>query len=139
PIPELVSITGSVRAGIEVAVSAAKSLKRSHLELGGKAPVVVFEDADIDAAASGIADAGIFNAGQDCTAACRVLVHESVADEFIKKLSAEVASRQYGDPADEDTFFGPLNNEGQLARVKGFIERLPSHAKVETGGRPAEG
>lgn len=138
-IPELVSITGSVRAGIEVAVSAAKSLKRSHLELGGKAPVIVFEDADLDAAASGIADAGIFNAGQDCTAACRVLVHESVAKEFTAKLAAEVAERKYGDPADEDTFYGPLNNASQLERVKGFIERLPAHAKIETGGRAVAG
>ncbi|MET1043147.1 MAG: gamma-aminobutyraldehyde dehydrogenase [Microbacteriaceae bacterium] len=135
PVPGLVSITGSVRAGIEVAVSAARQLKRAHLELGGKAPVIVFADADLDAAAEGIAQAGIFNAGQDCTAACRVLVHQDVASQFTAKLGEQVAALKAGDPSDEETFLGPLNNAGHFARVVGFIERLPEHARVVTGGR----
>jgi betaine-aldehyde dehydrogenase len=134
PVPGLVSITGSVRAGMEVAMSAAKHLKRAHLELGGKAPVIVFADADLDAAAEGIAQAGIFNGGQDCTAACRVLVHADVADAFIGKLGEQVTALKPGDPDDEDSFFGPLNNAGQLDRVAGFLDRLPAHARVVTGG-----
>lgn len=115
-------------------MSAAKHLKRAHLELGGKAPVIVFADADLDAAAEGIAQAGIFNGGQDCTAACRVLVHADVADAFIGKLGEQVTALKPGDPDDEDSFFGPLNNAGQLDRVAGFLDRLPAHARVVTGG-----
>ncbi len=138
-VPAMVSITGSVRAGMEVAASAAKDLKRVHLELGGKAPVVVFEDADIDKAVEGISVAGYFNAGQDCTAATRVLVHESVHDEFVAALAKAAAETKTGAPDDEDVLYGPLNNPGQLERVAGFIERLPSHAKVEAGGKRVEG
>ncbi|MDI3388368.1 gamma-aminobutyraldehyde dehydrogenase [Streptomyces sp. B-S-A8] len=133
--PAMASITGSVRAGMQVAESAAKDLKRVHLELGGKAPVVVFEDADIPAAVSGISEAGFFNAGQDCTAATRVLVHESVHDEFVTALAKAAADTKTGMPDDEDVLFGPLNNPNQLAQVEGFIDRLPAHAKVEAGGR----
>ncbi|WP_042392293.1 gamma-aminobutyraldehyde dehydrogenase [Streptacidiphilus carbonis] len=134
PTPAMASITGSVRAGIQVAGSAAKDVKRVHLELGGKAPVVVFEDADIAAAVEGISVAGYFNAGQDCTAATRVLVHESIHDEFVTALAKAAADTKTGRPDDEDVLYGPLNNANQLAQVTGFIERLPAHAKVEAGG-----
>ncbi|NBM15301.1 gamma-aminobutyraldehyde dehydrogenase [Streptomyces sp. GC420] len=134
PVPAMASITGSVRAGIQVAGSAAKDVKRVHLELGGKAPVVVFEDADIPKAVEDIAVAGYFNAGQDCTAATRVLVHESIHDEFVAALAKAAADTKTGAPDDEDVLFGPLNNPNQLAQVSGFVERLPAHAKVEAGG-----
>ncbi|RFU84934.1 gamma-aminobutyraldehyde dehydrogenase [Streptomyces triticagri] len=133
--PAMASITGSVRAGMQVAESAAKDLKRVHLELGGKAPVVVFEDADIAGAVAGISEAGFFNAGQDCTAATRVLVHESVHDEFVTALAKAAADTKTGLPDDEDVLYGPLNNANQLAQVAGFIDRLPAHAKVEAGGQ----
>ncbi|TDC75615.1 gamma-aminobutyraldehyde dehydrogenase [Streptomyces hainanensis] len=136
PTPAMVSITGSVRAGMEVAASAAKDLKRAHLELGGKAPCLVFEDADVPAAVEGIRDAGFFNAGQDCTAATRVLVHESVHDEFVAGLVKAVADVRTGDVADPDCFYGPLNNPTHLAKVAGYVERLPGHATVVTGGHP---
>ena len=133
--PQMVSITGSVRAGMEVAKSAALDLKRVHLELGGKAPVIVFADADLAKAAATIVSAGFFNAGQDCTAATRVLVHEAVHDEFVALLVAEVkANAKTGDPSREDILFGPVNNVNQLERVSGFIDRLPSNASVEVGG-----
>ncbi|MFD9408338.1 gamma-aminobutyraldehyde dehydrogenase [Streptomyces sp. NPDC059989] len=132
--PAMASITGSVRAGMQVAESASKDVKRVHLELGGKAPAVVFEDADIAKAVEDIAVAGYFNAGQDCTAACRVLVHESIHDEFVTALAKAAADTKTGQPDDEDVLFGPLNNPNQLKQVAGFIERLPAHAKVEAGG-----
>lgn len=133
--PGLVAITGSVRAGAEVAASAAPQVKRVHLELGGKAPVVVFDDADVEAAVEGIAIAGYFNAGQDCTAATRVLVAPGIHDEFVAAL-ADYARTQaaVGLPDDADALFGPVNNAAQLARVSGFIEDLPSHATVAAGG-----
>jgi 1-pyrroline dehydrogenase len=134
PTPAMVSVTGSVRAGTEVAASAAKDLKRVHLELGGKAPCVVFEDADLGAAVEGIRDAGFFNAGQDCTAATRVLVHASVHDEFVSALTKAAAAVKTGDVTDPDCFYGPLNNPDQLAKVSGYVERLPAHATVATGG-----
>ena len=131
--PDMVSITGSVAAGIQVAQSAATQLKRVHLELGGKAPVVVFADADLPAAAEAIAIAGFFNAGQDCTAATRVIVQASVYADFVALLTAEAQGIAIGSP-DEDVFLGPVNNANQLARVRGFLERTPSHARVMTGG-----
>ncbi|GGO97920.1 gamma-aminobutyraldehyde dehydrogenase [Wenjunlia tyrosinilytica] len=133
-IPAMVAITGSVRAGVQVARSAAKDVKRVHLELGGKAPVVVFEDADIDKAVEGITVAGFFNAGQDCTAATRVLVHESIHDEFVAALAKSAAGTKTGHPDDDGVLFGPLNNPDQLAQVSGFVDRLPAHAMVEAGG-----
>ncbi|MFM1795453.1 MAG: hypothetical protein RLZZ340_130 [Actinomycetota bacterium] len=134
-IPQMVAITGSVRAGMEVAKSAALDLKRVHLELGGKAPVIIFADADLDAAVAQLTVAGFFNAGQDCTAATRMLVHESVHDEFVAKLSASVkANATTGQPSRDDILFGPVNNVNQLERVQGFIDRLPDHATIETGG-----
>jgi betaine-aldehyde dehydrogenase len=134
PTPAMVSITGSVRAGMEVAAAAASDVKRVHLELGGKAPVIVFDDADIAAAAEGIAVAGYFNAGQDCTAATRVLAGPRVYDEFVSSLVEQAQAQTVGglDVADAD--FGPLNSEAQLARLTGFLDRLPSHADVLTGG-----
>ena len=133
-IPQLVSITGSVRAGIEVAEAASKTLKRCHLELGGKAPVIVFDDADIAAAAEAIAIGGYFNAGQDCTAACRVLVAPKVYDEFVSALTDQAKGTATGMPDDADVLYGPLNNAGQLSRVSGFFDRLPAHAEITTGG-----
>lgn len=139
-IPQMVSITGSVRAGMEVAKSAAADLKRVHLELGGKAPVIVFGDADLEKAANQIVIAGFFNAGQDCTAATRLLVHESVHDDFVAILSAKVREIAVtGTPDRTDILFGPVNNVNQLDRVKGFIDRLPDHAKIEVGGNAVEG
>ncbi|MFJ6570928.1 gamma-aminobutyraldehyde dehydrogenase [Streptomyces sp. NPDC091292] len=134
PTPAMASITGSVRAGMSVAESASKDLKRVHLELGGKAPVVVFEDTDIAKAVEDISVAGFFNAGQDCTAATRVLVHESIHDEFVQALAKAAADTKTGQPDDEDVLYGPLNNPNQLAQVTGFIDRLPAHAKVQAGG-----
>jgi len=138
-IPQLVSVTGSVRAGMEVAAAAAKTLKRCQLELGGKAPVVVFDDADLDAAAEAIAVAGLFNAGQDCTAACRVLVQAGVYDEFVALLTAQAAGSVVGSPDNDDALFGPVNNANQLTHVSGFIDRLPDHARVTTGGHRISG
>jgi betaine-aldehyde dehydrogenase len=132
--PAMVSITGSIRAGIEVAKSAANDVKRVHLELGGKAPVVVFADANLEAAAEAIAIAGYFNAGQDCTAATRVLVEESAYDKFVTLLAEQAKGMKTGAP-EEGAFFGPVNNLNQLERVSGFLDRTPSHAEVLTGGK----
>jgi betaine-aldehyde dehydrogenase len=132
--PQMVAITGSVRAGMEVAGSAAKDLKRVHLELGGKAPVIVFDDADIEKAADGIAVAGYFNAGQDCTAATRVLAGPGVHDEFVSAITEQAKSTKTGLPEDEDVLYGALNSENQLARVSGMVDRLPDHATVAAGG-----
>ena len=135
PTPALVAITGSVRAGMQVAESASRQLKRVHLELGGKAPVIVFDDADIAAAVEGIGTAGYFNAGQDCTAATRILVADGIHDEFVAAL-AEFARNdaKVGLPDDEDALLGPVNNSNQLERVTGFLDRLPDHATVAAGG-----
>lgn len=134
-IPQLVSITGSVRAGMEVARAASADLKRVHLELGGKAPVIVFADADIEKAVEGIAVAGYFNAGQDCTAATRVLVHQDVHDEFVAALATYAAANALtGAPATEGILYGALNNADQFARVSAVIDALPEHATVEAGG-----
>jgi betaine-aldehyde dehydrogenase len=132
--PQMVSITGSVRAGMEVARAAADDLKRVHLELGGKAPVIVFDDADLEAAAEEIAGAGYFNAGQDCTAATRVLAAPEAYDDFVAALTEQAKSTRTGDPEDEDVLYGPLNNPNQLEHVSGMVERLPGHAEVVTGG-----
>jgi betaine-aldehyde dehydrogenase len=134
-IPQMVSITGSVRAGMEVAKSAAADVKRVHLELGGKAPVIVFDDADIARAVEGIATAGYFNAGQDCTAATRVLVHAKVHDEFVAAMKEYVqANVSTGIPTNEDILYGPVNNVNQFDRVMGILGDLPNNAVIETGG-----
>jgi betaine-aldehyde dehydrogenase len=138
-IPAMVSITGSVRAGMEVAGSAARDVKRVHLELGGKAPVVVFDDADIEAAVEGIAVAGYFNAGQDCTAATRVLAAPGIHDDFVAALAEQARSAKVGLPDDEDALLGPVNNVHQLGRVSGFVDRLPDHARIAAGGARVDG
>jgi betaine-aldehyde dehydrogenase len=139
PIPQMVSITGSIRAGMEVARAAAGDLKRVHLELGGKAPVVVFDDADLEAAAETIATAGYFNAGQDCTAATRVLAGPRVHDDFVGALTDQAKAAKTGLPDDEDVLFGPVNNANQLTHVSGFVDRLPDHAVLQTGGERVGG
>ena len=136
-IPQMVAITGSVGAGMQVAQSAATNLKRVHLELGGKAPVVIFDDADIAAAAEWIAIAGYFNAGQDCTAATRVIAAAGVYDDFVAAISEQAKNTQTSfakGPADPDSFVPPVNNANQLARITGFLERTPAHAEVLAGG-----
>src|SRR5690349_6417370 len=132
--PQMVAITGSVRAGMQVAESAARDLKRVHLELGGKAPVIVFDDADVAAAAEGIAGAGLFNAGQDCTAATRVLAGPGIHDEFVAALTEAAKGMPTGAPDSEDTYYGPLNNQNHYDRVSGMVDRLPDHASLQTGG-----
>jgi len=134
PVPQMVSITGSVRAGKEVAAAAAGDLKRVHLELGGKAPVIVFDDADVAKTAEAVAIAGYFNAGQDCTAATRVLASPGVHDALAEALAEQARGQTVAGPDNPDADFGPLNNPAQLKRVSGFIERLPDHAKVLAGG-----
>src|SRR3954470_4798977 len=137
PTPALVAITGSVRAGMQVAESASRDLKRVHLELGGKAPVVVFDDADIEAAVEGIAVAGYFNAGQDCTAATRVIAGPRIHNDFVSALTeaAKATTTTYANgPGDEDALVPPVNNANQLARVSSFFDDVPSHAEVNAGG-----
>jgi betaine-aldehyde dehydrogenase len=136
--PQLVAITGSVRAGMEVAGAAARDVKRVHLELGGKAPVVVFDDANLEAAAEAIAVAGYFNAGQDCTAASRVLASPGIYDDFVAALTEQArrTTTTYAKGAeDADALVPPVNNANQLAHVTGFLERAPQHAEVTVGGQ----
>jgi betaine-aldehyde dehydrogenase len=133
--PQMISITGSVRAGMEVAKAAADDLKRVHLELGGKAPVIVFDDADLEVAAEAISVAGYFNAGQDCTAATRVLASPGIHDDFVAAITEQAKNTKTGDPEDADVLYGPLNNPNQLEHVSGMLERLPDHAEVVTGGQ----
>ena len=134
PTPAMISITGSVRAGMAVANSASSDLKRVHLELGGKAPVIVFDDADIESAVAGIVTAGYFNAGQDCTAATRLLVQDGIHDEFVAALAEYAKANALTGRPDEDVLFGPVNNSDQFARIGGFLDRLPDHATIQTGG-----
>jgi betaine-aldehyde dehydrogenase len=134
PSAAMVSITGSTGAGRQVAASAAQGVKRVHLELGGKAPAVVFADADLDAAVDGIVGGAFFNAGQDCTAVTRILLAEEIADRFTERLVAAVREIHPGPPADETAFYGPLNNADQLARVSAVVAGLPAHAQVLVGG-----
>jgi len=131
--PQMVSITGSVQAGMQVAGSAAKDLKRVHLELGGKAPALVFADADLAATAEAIAAAGYFNAGQDCTAATRVLVQASVHDEFAGLLAEAAKRLRVGGP-DDGSDYGPVNSAAHQLRIEEFLSRLPAHAEVLAGG-----
>jgi len=134
PVPAMVSITGSVGAGMQVAASASKTLKRVHLELGGKAPVVIFDDADIAAASTAIAEAGYFNAGQDCTAATRVLVGPKLYGDFVDAITEQAANTVTGMPDNPDALYGPVNNVNQLGRVTGFLARTPGHASIVAGG-----
>ncbi|ADP78863.1 gamma-aminobutyraldehyde dehydrogenase [Pseudofrankia inefficax] len=137
--PAMVSVTGSVRAGMEVAKAAADDLKKVHLELGGKAPVVVFDDVDAAKVAEGIAGAGYFNAGQDCTAATRVLAAPGIYADLVAALGDAARATKVGPPSDEDAAFGPLNSANQLARVSGMVGRTPEHAQVVTGGVALDG
>lgn len=135
-VPELVAITGSVRAGIEVARSASQDLKKLHLELGGKAPVLVFEDTDIDKTVVAVATGGLYNAGQDCTAATRILVQASIAEQFIDRFVSYIEqSIVTGDPREEGTFLGPVNNINQFNRILDVLEGVPDHARILTGGK----
>ena len=139
PTVAMVSLTGDVATGKEIARSAADTLKRVHLELGGKAPVVVFDDADIEAAVEGVKIGGYWNAGQDCTAASRVIAGPKVYDDFVSGLASAAGSLKVGDPTSDDTEMGPLVSEAQLERVEGFLDRAPDSAERVAGGKPGEG
>ena len=132
---DMISLTGSVDTGKWIAKTAADSLKRVHLELGGKAPVVVFDDADMEAMAETIAGTGWYNAGQDCTAATRVLAGSKVYDDVLQGLVDQAGDYKTGDTMDPETNLGPLNSARQRERVEGFIQRAPEHAKIATGGK----
>jgi len=134
PRPDMVAITGSTRAGAEVMAAAAPDLKDVHLELGGKAPAVVFDDAEVEATVAALVQAGFFNAGQDCTAATRVLVQRGLHDQFVGKLADAAGQVRTGGPDDEGAHFGPLNSAAQKARVEGYLSRLPRHAEILVGG-----
>ena len=136
PTPQMVAITGSVRAGMEVAGEAARDVKRVHLELGGKAPIVIFDDADVEAAAEWLAVAGYFNAGQDCTAATRMLVAPGIYDDFVSAIAEQArgTATTFEDGPGGDAMVPPVNNAAQLDRVLGFLDRVPSHAQVVAGG-----
>ncbi len=134
PKVAMVSLTGSVDTGKWIAQAAADSLKKVHLELGGKAPVVVFDDVDMETAMETIAGTGYYNAGQDCTAATRVLAGSGVYDDVVSGLAEQAKSLVIGDTSSEETTLGPVNSERQRERIEGFIERKPGHAEVVTGG-----
>ena len=135
--PAMVSITGSVRAGIAVATGAAKGLKRAHLELGGKAPAIVFGDADVKKSAAAIAEAAFFNAGQDCTAVTRVLVQDSAHDDLVAAMVEHTKTLTTGDADDSKNYFGPLNNINHFNAVSSVVENLPDNCKIVTGGHRA--
>jgi betaine-aldehyde dehydrogenase len=132
---DMVSITGSVESGKKVAAAASEQLKRVHLELGGKAPVVVFDDVDMESALETIAGTGYYNAGQDCTAATRVLAGRKVYDDVVSGLAEQAKTLVMGDTMSAETTLGPLNSARQRERVEGFIERKAQHNEVVTGGR----
>src|SRR5687767_14049605 len=137
PDVAMVSLTGDVATGREVARAAAQTLKRVHLELGGKAPVIVFDDADLEAVVEGVKVAGYFNAGQDCTAATRVLAGPKVHDDFVSELGEAVGSLNMGDPGNASTELGPVVSQAQRERVTGFLDRAPGNARIVTGGKAA--
>ena len=134
PGVDMVSLTGSVDTGKRIAAAAAATLKRVHLELGGKAPVIVFDDVDLDAALETIAGTGYYNAGQDCTAATRVLASAKVYDDVVAGLASQASGLVLGDTLSADTTLGPLNSARQRARVEGLLERRPGNAELVTGG-----
>jgi betaine-aldehyde dehydrogenase len=138
PGVDIVSLTGSPGTGKWIAKHAADSLKRVHLELGGKAPVIIFDDYDPELALEFIAATALFNAGQDCTAATRILVADKVYDDVVNGLAEQAQSYVIGDLDDPDTTLGPVISEVQRDRVGGFIERKPEHAEVVTGGKNAD-
>jgi aminobutyraldehyde dehydrogenase len=137
----MVSVTGSVSTGQKVIEAAVASVKRTHLELGGKAPVIVFDDADLDAVVAGIRMAGFYNAGQDCTAACRVYAADKIYDRLVADLGSAVGSIKYGAPENDDSEIGPLITAKHRERVTGFVERAVAtrHMEVVTGGAVASG
>jgi betaine-aldehyde dehydrogenase len=139
PQVDMVSLTGSVETGKWIASAAAETLKRVHLELGGKAPVIVFDDVELETALETIAGTGYYNAGQDCTAATRVLAGPKVYDDVVAGLAEQAQGLVLGDTRSEETTLGPLNSSRQRERVEGFLERKPSHAEVVTGGREPDG
>jgi betaine-aldehyde dehydrogenase len=134
PDVEMVSLTGSPETGKWIARAASETLKRVHLELGGKAPVVVFDDVEMETAMETIAGTGYYNAGQDCTAATRVLAAKGVYDDVVSGLSEQAQAQVLGDTMSSDTTLGPLNSQRQRQRVEGFLERKPGNAEIVTGG-----
>jgi betaine-aldehyde dehydrogenase len=130
----MVSLTGSPGTGKWIAREAADTLKRVHLELGGKAPVIIFDDADMELAMETIAGTGYYNAGQDCTAATRVLASKRVYDDVVSGLTEQAHDFVMGDTMAPDTTLGPVNSKVQRERVEGFLERRPGHAEIVTGG-----
>ena len=141
PKVRMVSLTGSIATGSNIISSTADSVKRMHMELGGKAPVIIFDDADIDAAVEGIRTFGFYNAGQDCTAACRIYAQDGIYDRFVEKLGAAVSSIKYGVQDDPATELGPLITAQHRDRVAGFVERALAqpHIRLITGGKVVEG
>jgi aminobutyraldehyde dehydrogenase len=141
PQVRMISITGDVSTGQRILEAASRSVKRTHLELGGKAPVIVFDDADIDEVVAGLRTFGYYNAGQDCTAACRVYAEDKVYERLVADLSSAVSSIRYGEQHLEGVEMGPLISERQRGRVASFVERAASqkHIEITTGGKLAEG
>ena len=141
PKINMISITGDVATGKKVLQAAAKSVKRTHLELGGKAPVIVFDDADLDAVVSGLRAFGYYNAGQDCTAACRIYAGRKVYDKLVADLSSAVSTIKFNQPDDTENEIGPLISKRQRDRVASFVERAAElkHIEITTGGKPGEG
>jgi aminobutyraldehyde dehydrogenase len=141
PQVRMVSLTGDVSTGAKVLQAASQSLKRTHLELGGKAPVIVFDDADLQSVVSGLRAFGFYNAGQDCTAACRVYAGAKVYDRLVADLSSAVSSIKVGTQQEEGVEMGPLISEAQRQRVAGFVERAASqkHIEITAGGKPGNG
>jgi aminobutyraldehyde dehydrogenase len=137
----MVSLTGSIATGEHIISHTAPSIKRTHMELGGKAPVIVFDDADLDAVVEGVRTFGYYNAGQDCTAACRIYAQQGIYDRLVEKLGAAVASLKYGSPDDESTELGPLSSQAHLERVSKAVEAAKAlpHVKVVTGGSKVDG
>ncbi|HEY3970352.1 MAG TPA: aldehyde dehydrogenase family protein, partial [Solirubrobacteraceae bacterium] len=138
PDVDMVSLTGSVGTGKHVARTAAETLKRVHLELGGKAPVIVFDDVDMEHAMETIAATGYYNAGQDCTAATRVLAGAKVYDDVVSGLAEQAQGLLVGDTLAPATTLGPLNSQRQRGRVEGFLDRRPGHSELITGGQAPE-
>nr|WP_240646336.1 betaine-aldehyde dehydrogenase [Serratia marcescens] len=137
----MVSLTGSIATGEHIIAHTAAGIKRTHMELGGKAPVLVFDDADLQQVVDGIRGFGFYNAGQDCTAACRIYAQKSIYPELVKRLGEAVASLKIGAPDDESTELGPLITAQHLERVAGFVERAKAlpHVQVVTGGEKVKG
>lgn len=137
----MVSLTGSIATGEHIISHTASSIKRTHMELGGKAPVIVFDDADLDAVVEGVRTFGFYNAGQDCTAACRIYAQKGIYDALVEKLGAAVASLKMGEPNDESTELGPLSSQAHLERVARAVEEAKAlgHIKVVTGGNKQPG